>query len=123
MPRPAKCRKVCRLPEASQFIPRGCRDRKPVVITVDEYESVRLIDYEGFSQEACGQYMHIARTTVQQIYTNARRKLALALVEGRPIRIEGGSYRLCDGKEERCGCGGCKRHRTEQTQTEGVEQK
>ena len=111
MPRPAKCRRVCCLPKASQFTPAGCPKAAPVVITVDEYETVRLIDKEGFSQEECGRYMHIARTTAQQIYTAARHKIAVALVEGRPLRIEGGSYQLCDGKEENCGCGGCRKHR------------
>ena len=50
------------------------------------------------------------RTTVQMIYNSARKKLAAALVDGLPLRIEGGSYQLCDGKEEACGCGGCRRH-------------
>ena len=36
--------------------------------------------------------------------------LAAALVDGLPLRIEGGSYQLCDGKEEACGCGGCRKH-------------
>lgn len=78
---------------------------------MDEYEAIRLVDKEGFSQEECGSYMHIARTTVQQIYTSARKKLADALVDGLPLKIEGGEYRLCDGDEEFCGCGGCWRHR------------
>ena len=73
----------------------------------------QIIDKEGFSQEECGDYMHIARTTVQQIYTNARKKLAETLVEGLPLRIEGGDYQLCDGKEHSCGCGGCRKHRAE----------
>ena len=46
------------------------------------------------------------QTTVQRIYENARKKLALALVEGRPLRIGGGDYRLCDGQES-CGHDEC----------------
>ena len=112
MPRPRKCRKVCRLPESKEFIPvNGCSENCFITMTVDEYETVRLIDKEGFSQEECGDYMRIARTTVQQIYTNARKKIAEALVEGISLRIEGGDYQLCDGKEHACGCGGCKKHR------------
>ena len=81
-----------------------------VVLNVDEYEAIRLIDRQGFSQEECSAYMQVARTTVQMIYNSARKKLAAALVDGLPLRIEGGSYQLCDGKEEACGCGGCRRH-------------
>ena len=36
---------------------------------------------------------------------------AIAIVDGLPIRIEGGNYQLCDGKEGYCRCGGCKKHR------------
>ena len=112
MPRQRKCRKVCSLPTEKEFLPaNGCQKGPVIVMTVDEYECIRLIDKEGFSQEECGEYMCIARTTVQQIYTNARRKLAQTLVEGLPLRIEGGDYQLCDGKEHSCNCGGCRRHR------------
>ena len=104
MPRPRKCRHVCRLPGVLEFLPAGCSaPGPPVILTVDEYEAIRLIDKENFSQEECGIYMKIARTTVQQIYTSARKKLAQALVEGLPLKIEGGDYRLCDGAEEFCG--------------------
>lgn len=129
MPRPRKCRKVCHLPKTTVFRPvqtDGSEDAagrdtvvgadtfaggEPVIMTVDEYETIRLIDRQGFSQEECGQYMQIARTTVQQMYNTARRKLAAALVEGRALRIEGGDYSLCDGSEDFCGCGGCQKHR------------
>lgn len=110
MPRPKKCRKVCRLPSISEFRPVGA-DSDFVVLSVDEYETVRLIDKEGFSQEECAGYMQVARTTVQSIYNEARKKLADALVNGLGIRIEGGDYYLCSGEEKQCGCGGCRKHR------------
>lgn len=83
-------------------------------MTVDEYETIRLIDLEGMNQEACANHMNIARTTVQGIYLEARRKLALALVEGRVLCIAGGDYRLCDGQGSCCRQGGCQKKRMEQ---------
>ena len=71
-------------------------------MTVDEYETIRLIDGEELSQEQCGEQMQISRTAVQLVYASARKKLASALVEGRPLKIGGGSYQLCCG-EETCG--------------------
>lgn len=70
-----------------------------MVLALDEYEAIRLIDWEGLSQEQCSERMQIARTTAQKIYESARFKLSQALVEGLPLRIEGGAYRLCDGRE------------------------
>lgn len=110
MPRPVKCRKVCRLPEVDEFIPAKAPCAVQVTMTVDEYETIRLIDHRGFTQEECCRYMNVSRTTVQDIYDNARKKIAQALVEGKRLVIGGGSYSLCDGKEPVCGCGGCKRH-------------
>ena len=82
-----------------------------VIMTVDEYEAVRLIDLEGMNQEACAEKMRIARTTVQSIYAEARKKLADSLVNGKLLRIEGGDYELCDGNSTRCGMGACHRRR------------
>ena len=108
MPRPKKCRRVCRFPQNLVFIPKdGDRDRVAVVLTVDEYETLRLIDKEGMSQEQCSEFMQVARGTVQQMYKNARRKLADMLVDGLPLRIEGGDYRLCDGNGHPCSCMTC----------------
>ena len=110
MPRPRKCRKVCSLPKNAGFVPTDCLGPEVVILAVDEYETIRLIDYRGFSQEECGNYMNIARTTVQLIYNNARKKLAKALVEGLELKIQGGDYQLCGGEEVYCACGGCKKH-------------
>ena len=116
MSRPKKCRRVCCMPGTLAFIPvDGNKENTPIALTVDEYETIRLIDKEGLSQEDCSRRMDVARTTVQQIYTNARKKLADALVEGRPLRIEGGEYRLCGEGEPFCGCSGCHRRRCSRT--------
>ncbi len=83
------------------------RKDAPVILTVDEYEAIRLIDREGFSQEQCGAFMQVSRTTVQKIYESARKKLAAVLVDGSALRIEGGDFRLCDGKSPGCGSRAC----------------
>ena len=51
--------------------------------------------------------MQIARTTVQRIYETARKKIADALIDGHPLRIEGGDFRICDGQSSDCSFGGC----------------
>ena len=124
MPRPRKCRKVCHMPQVCNFVPVGQDENQAtVVLTVDEFEAIRLIDEQGFSQEECSSYMQVARTTAQAIYNTARAKIATALVEGMPLRIEGGDYRLCEGKEDVCHCGGCQRHRYgDQFQEKGEKQ-
>jgi len=112
MPRPMKCRRVCCLPENDRFGPLRPHHPIPqaVTMTVEEYETIRLIDLEGLTQEECAGQMSIARTTVQGIYNLARGKLADALVNGKVLVIEGGNYLLCDGGGKRCGCeGGAKR--------------
>lgn len=112
MPRPRKWRKVCALPGTDRFGPLGRpMDWENIVtMTVDEYETIRLIDFEGFMQEECAVQMGISRTTVQAMYSGARRKLADALVNGKVLSIEGGEFLLCDGQGRGCGPG-CHRHR------------
>ena len=103
MPRPRKYRKVCHFPDSLSFSPaESPGGKEPVLMTVDEYETIRLIDREGLSQEACGDQMGVARTTIQLIYASARQKLAEMLVDGKPLQIVGGDYRICDGARD-CG--------------------
>lgn len=111
MPRPRKWRKVCCLPESSRFGLLDVPSNDTVIMTVDEFESIRLIDVDGFTQEQCAVQMDISRTTVQGIYDSARKKLAQSLVNGKMLLIEGGEYRLCDGQGRGCGGTGCRCHR------------
>ena len=100
MPRPKKDRQVCHFPQTLSFVPAGDAPQKdPVVMSVEEYETIRLIDKLGFSQEQCCTFMKVARTTVQQIYADARKKLAQMLIEGRPLTITGGNYAVCPNTE------------------------
>lgn len=112
MARPNKYRRICELPVNKGFGPVGLGrrpDSKPVMLTVDEYEVLRLIDYEALNQEDCAMQMNVARSTVQRVYNIARTKLATMLVEGRDIHIEGGNYTVCDEPGRGHGCGHCRR--------------
>lgn len=117
MARPKKYRNVCHFPQTQGFVPIDGGGAAAVLLTVDEYEAVRLIDKECLSQEQCGRQMGIARTTVQWIYSSARKKLADALVDGLPLRIEGGEYQLCGGEREFRSCGGCYKYQIRQQYT------
>lgn len=112
MARPRKLRKVCDLPVNNQFAPMGCKKNlESISMTVEEYETIRLIDLEGLTQEECADRMHVARTTVQRIYIEARRKLAEFLVNDNILNIEGGNYKLCKDRDHPKGCGMCRRSR------------
>ena len=104
MARPQRCRRICGLPHVTSFCPEKVRGEAPIQLTLDEYEVIRLVDLEEKSHQVCASQMDISRSTVQEIYESARRKLAACLVYGRPLEITGGRYRLCQGRE---GCGQC----------------
>ena len=104
MPRPRKCKRVCRMPCSQQFGPldKACGLRPAIEMSVEEYEAIRLIDLAGLTQEECAAQMSISRTSVQGMYDMARKKLADALVNGKPLIIGGGNYVLCDGLAKDC---------------------
>ncbi len=106
MARPIKWRKVCCMPEFNRFGPiMHNRDNKDIVVmTVDEYETIRLMDHEGMTQEECSSAMGVARTTVQSIYGIARKKIAEALVFGLELHIRGGEVRLSEEEGRNCSC-------------------
>jgi predicted DNA-binding protein (UPF0251 family) len=113
MARPRKWRKVCCLPESNLFGPLNApiMESGPIVMAVDEYETIRLIDLEGMSQEECADRMNVSRTTVQRIYNDARKKIAVALINGKVLKIKGGNYKLYDESERAHECRRCRRCR------------
>lgn len=68
------------MPQNASFGPAGKQAEREIVMGVDEFETIRLIDLEGLTQEACAAQMGVGRTTVQAIYGSARQKLAQCLV-------------------------------------------
>ena len=94
MPRKPRCRWIGGYPDHWEFSPEEVSDSEPVIMSLDEFETIRLLDREGMTQEQCAERMGVARTTVTAIYESARRKIAEALVDGKRLLIRGGSYRL-----------------------------
>lgn len=134
MARPKKNRIVAGDPQVSYFKPRGIplRQLEEVTLSVDEMEALRLADKENLSQADAGEKMGVSRATFGRIVQRARHLVAEALVAGKAIRVEGGSYQiscvaryfLCEqcnhqwtescgtGRPEKCpGCGRGKFHR------------
>lgn len=113
VPRPRKWRRVCCLPDSNLYGPLNLvnKDSQIIVMSVDEYETIRLIDLEGMMQEECADKMNVARTTIQRIYNDARKKLSESLVNGHVLKIEGGDYQLCEETEPIKRCPNCHKQR------------
>jgi uncharacterized protein len=96
MTRPHCCRRIAGRPGASVFKPVGVplRELEEIVMTLDEFEAMRLADLDGLYQEPAAEQMSISRPTFSRIIESARRKMADALVHGKALRIEGGPVRL-----------------------------
>ena len=101
MPRPQRCRRICKEPRFERFSPEGVAEDEVVTLSVDEYEAIRLMDLEKHTHEEASRQMEISRTTVTEIYESARTKLAESIVHGKPLVISGGNYKVCG----RCGNG------------------
>jgi predicted DNA-binding protein (UPF0251 family) len=78
------------------FKPAGVplRALEEIRISVEEVEAIRLKDLEGLEQEEGAEKMNISRPTFQRVLASARQKIADALLSGKAIRIEGGSFEM-----------------------------
>ena len=106
MARPTRCRRICMEPAYDSFFPDGFLTGEEVIMTLDEYETIRLIDLEEYTQHECAKQMNISRTTTAEIYKSARYKMADSVVNGKKLLITGGNYQFCDGTT----CPFCKKH-------------
>jgi len=108
MPRLKRKRRLCAPPNLEGFKPVGAQIKSDQVVELhfEEYESIRLTDYEGKTQEEAAITMEVSRPTFTRIYEKARQKIARAFVESLPIEIKGGSFYFEDNW---CRCDNCKK--------------
>ena len=108
-PRTKRLRKVINPPVIKGFKPYGPDTGKgkaePVMLHYEEYEALRLCDYDLYNHHAASIFMGVSRPTFTRIYSAARQKIARAFVEGRQIAIEGGKVYFDSDWYQ---CGSCK---------------
>lgn len=94
MPRPKKTRFVSGYPTISAFLPQGMPQTGDVVLSVEGLEALRLSDFERLDQETAAKIMAVSRQTYGRILGEARTIVSEALVTGKALRIEGGTYEM-----------------------------
>ncbi len=94
MPNRKRYRRVSMPPAMEGFKPFGMplRELDSVVLLFEEFEAIRLTDYENLTQEEAAEKMNISRPTFTRIYEKARKSIAKTFVEGKAIVIKGGDY-------------------------------
>ncbi len=94
--RPKKTRwvKCATAPRLFEPQPRGRASKRAIVLSLDEFEAVRLLDHERLSQIQVARHMRVGRSTVSRIVSSARRKIAKALVDISVLKVEGGCCRV-----------------------------
>jgi uncharacterized protein len=104
MSRPKCCRKIGCAPDKNYFKPRGIpsTDLEEVVLSLDEFEAIRLADFEGLYQEDAAAKMNISRQTFGRIIESAHKKLADVLLNSKALKIEGGEVAMEETKSVRC---------------------
>ncbi len=90
MPRPKCHRNICGIPDKNHFKPGGIPavDLEEIVLNLDEFEAIRLADYEQFYQEEAARQMNISRQTFGRIIDSAHKKIADVLINGKALKIE-----------------------------------
>jgi uncharacterized protein len=104
MARPKCCRRVSQNPACRVFKPVGVPTSvlEEIVLSVDEFEALRLADLEGLYQEQAAERMNVSRQTFGRIVESARRKVAQVLSEGLALRIDGGEIETPGNRPFKC---------------------
>lgn len=104
MSRPLKCRRIQGGPAFNYFKPRGIpiSYTEEIILTVDEFEAVRLADLEGLYQQQAAEKMEVSRQTFGNILNSAHKKIADCLVNGKAIKIGGGVCFMAGKRTFRC---------------------
>ncbi len=91
--RPKKNRIINAPPEIAGFKPIGIPSNilEKVFLTLDEFEAIRLADYEKLDHEQAAKKMEISRPTFTRLIDSARKKLADAIINGKELIIQGGN--------------------------------
>lgn len=107
MARPQNNRIVHEPPLFTEFKPTGvsARNLERVQLTLDEVEAFRLADHLGLSHEEAACEMEISRSVFSRLIEKARRKIALLIIEGRMLSIEGGNIQFRNNIIKCLGCG------------------
>ena len=94
MARPIQKRVIQQPPKIKGFSPMGyySSSGSSVKLNLEEYEVIRLLDYEDLTQEEASVHLNVSRPTLTRIYESARRKVAHALIEPCRLLIEGGTF-------------------------------
>ena len=89
MPRPFMRRRVRGRPNSSYFKPAGIRmiELEETILTLPEFEAMRLIDFKEIPQEEAAKKMEISQPTLSRILKSARRKISDAIINGKAIKI------------------------------------
>lgn len=96
MSRPKKNRRIQMAPHLGGFKPFDLQTSEGVEIGInyEEYEALKLCDYELLTQAQAAELMKISRPTFTRLYESVRRKIARAFVEGCGIRLIEGKHSI-----------------------------
>jgi uncharacterized protein len=104
MTRPKCCRRIDCMPDVNYFKPKGIPSSslEEVILTLDEFESIKLADFEEMYQKQAALKMNISRQTFGRIVDSAHKKIADVLIHGKALKIEGGAIKVENPMKFKC---------------------